>query len=80
MSKVDELYEEIEKLEKERMDYLEADDKAGARRIQKKIEKTELQMELLNLERIKKELKAYKEVCRQYPEIQTIVINKLKEQ
>ena len=66
--------------DKERMDYLEADDKAGARRIQKKIEKTELQMELLNLERIKKELKAYKEVCRQYPEIQTIVINKLKEQ
>ncbi len=36
MSK-DEIYEKIQKLEQDKMGYLEVDDKAGARRIQKKI-------------------------------------------
>lgn len=43
----DELYDKIEKLERKKMDYLEADNKAGARRIEKQIENIEIQIEML---------------------------------
>lgn len=66
----DEIENKIEQLEKEVINYLEVDDKAGARRIKKKIEKLEMQLQLLDLNKIKRELKAYKEVLRNYPELQ----------
>lgn len=65
----EQMYKTIEALECERMNYLEVNNKAGARRKEKKIEEIELQIELLSLNNIKKELKAYKKVCNDYPEI-----------
>jgi len=75
----EQLYKQIDALEYERNGYLEANDKAGARRKAKKIEELELQIELLDLKKIKKELSAYKEICRNYPEIQERVKEKLNE-
>lgn len=74
----EELYKQIENLEREKMEYLEVNDNAGAKRKEKKIEQIKLQIELLNLNKIKNELKAYKEVCRDYPDITARVKNKLE--
>ena len=73
--KKDEIYEKIDELEKKRMAYLEVDNKASANRIRKQIEKLETQLEILELNKIKKELNAYKTVIRDYPALQ----NKVKE-
>ena len=40
---IDELYDKIERLEYEKMAYLEVNDKAGARRMARQIEQIELQ-------------------------------------
>lgn len=61
--------DKIEELEKDRMGYLEADDKVGARRKQKQIEKLELELELFELAKIKNELKVYKKVVSKYPSV-----------
>lgn len=58
--KEQEIQEKIEKLEYEKMGYLEANDKAGARRKQNKIDKLENQLELLKLKEIKEDLALYK--------------------
>lgn len=50
------LEDEIEKLEKERMDYLEVDDNRTAGRIQSKIDKLRNEIELKNYKKLKKEL------------------------
>ena len=76
----DPLYDKIEELEKKRIAYLEVDDKAGARRIQKQIERIELQRELQDLNKIKKELNVYKEIVRKYPGVLCEVRSKLIEQ
>lgn len=73
------LEEKIYELEKKKIAYLEVDDKAGARRIQKQIDKIELEEELLNLDKIKNELKIYKEVVRNYPSVSLEIDRKLKE-
>lgn len=73
------LEEKIYELEKKKIAYLEVDDKAGARRIQKQIDKIELEEELSNLDKIKKELKIYKEVIRNYPSVSLEINKKLKE-
>lgn len=52
----DDIYEEIEKLEKERMDYLEVDDNRTAGRIEAKINKLRKEKELKDYQKIKKEL------------------------
>ena len=52
----DDIYEEIEKLEKERIDYLEADDNKTAGRIQSKINKLRNEKELRDYNKIKREL------------------------
>ena len=52
----DDIYEEIEKLEKERMDYLEVDDNKTAGRIQSKINKLRNEKELRDYNKIKREL------------------------
>ena len=52
----DDICEEIEKLEKERMDYLEADDNKTAGRIQSKINKLRNEKELRDYNKIKREL------------------------
>lgn len=73
------LEEKIYELEKKKIAYLEVDDKAGARRVQKQIDKIELEKELLNLDKIKNELKIYKEVVRNYPSVSLEIDRKLKE-
>ena len=52
----DDIYEEIERLEKERMDYLEVDDNRTAGRIEAKINKLRNEKELKEYKKIKKEL------------------------
>ena len=70
----------INELEKKKIAYLEIDDKAGARRIQKQIDQIELEKELLNLDKIKKELRIYKEVVRDYPSVLLEINKKLAEE
>ena len=74
------LEEKIYELEKNKMAYLEVNDKAGARRIQKQIDKIELERELLDLYKIKKELKIYKEVVRNYPSVSLEISKRISEE
>lgn len=62
MDKVNEeqILKKISELEHEKMGYLEANDKAGARRKEKQIYELEDKLELLKLNEIKKELEKYK--------------------
>lgn len=63
MSKLEQLLEQEEKLEKEKQEYLEADDNRSVKRIEKQIYRTR---ELIEIEReggyieLQKELKMYK--------------------
>lgn len=77
---IDELYDKIERLECEKMAYLEANDKAGARRMARQIEQVELQIDISNYNKIKQELEIYKKVVRNYPGLQLEIKNKLLEQ
>lgn len=79
IKKTDSLYDQIEELEKKRIAYLEVDDKAGARRIRKQIEKLELQRELQDLNKLKKELSIYKRIVRKYPGISCEIKSELSE-
>lgn len=76
--KKQELEAKIEELERNKIAYLEVDNKAAARRIEKQIEKLEMKIELLELNKIKRELEVYKEVIRQYPDLQNLVKKKLE--
>lgn len=64
MSKLEKLLEQEEKLEKEKQEYLEADDNRSVKRIEKQIYRTR---ELIEIEReggyieMQKELKMYKD-------------------
>lgn len=64
MSKLEQLLEQEEKLEKEKQEYLEADDNRRVKRIEKQIYRTR---ELIEIEReggyleMRKELKMYKD-------------------
>ena len=64
MNKLEQLLKQEEKLEKEKQEYLEADDNRGAKRIEKQIYRTR---ELIEIEReggyleMRKELKMYKD-------------------
>ncbi len=75
-----ELYEKLETLESKKMAYLEVNDKAGARRIARQIEYTELQIDISNYNKIKQELEIYKKAVRNYPGLQLEIKNKLTEQ
>ena len=74
-----ELYEKIEKLERTRMGYLEIDDKAGARRIEKQIENLEQEIEFSKFEKVKQELEVYKSIVKKFPEIHNQIKDKLLE-
>ena len=52
----EDIYEEIERLEKERIAYLEVDDNRTAGRIEAKINKLRKEKELKDYQKIKKEL------------------------
>ena len=78
--KIDELYDKIEMLERKKMEYLELDNKAGARRIAKKIEQIELQIDIYNYNKIKQELETYKKVVSNYPGLKLEIKNKLIEE
>lgn len=58
-------YDESEKLEKLRMEYLEANDKRNARRIETKIIKIKNELELNEFKKVKKELSQYKNFIRE---------------
>ncbi len=77
---IDELYDKIERLECEKMAYLEVNDKTGARRMARQIEQIELQIDISNYNKIKQELEIYKKVVRNYPGLQLEIKNKLTEQ
>ena len=64
MKSKNELLDEVEKLETDKISYLEADNNSMAKRIEKKIWKIQDQLEVINLEEkinIKNELKIYKD-------------------
>lgn len=61
MNKIDKIYAEIAKLEREKMGYLEVEDTAGVKRKEKKIAELEEKLELIDLRKIKAELKNYKD-------------------
>lgn len=73
------LYERIEVLKKRRWGYLENDDTKNARRVQKQIEDTELKIEVMKMEQIEKELKVYRKIVNNYPNVRLQVENKLAE-
>lgn len=73
----EEIYNKIEQLEKDKIGYLEIDDKAGARRKAKQIEVLEMQLKLYKTGKIEKELRTYKEVVRDYPALQNEIQRRL---
>lgn len=56
----EEIENKIQQLEKDRVGYLEADDKAGARRKEKQIRNLQDKLEIINLKEIKEDLELYK--------------------
>lgn len=56
----EEIKNKIQQLEKDRVGYLEADDKAGARRKEKQISELQDKLEIMNLKEIKEDLELYK--------------------
>lgn len=56
----EQILKKIEDLKYERMGYLEANNKAGARRKEKKIKELEMQLELSKMQELKEDLKLYK--------------------
>lgn len=78
-NKKEELENQIEKLEKIKINYLEVDNNAGARRVSKKIEHVQLQIELIELTNLKQELAIYKKVISNYPNLLQEVNNQLSE-
>lgn len=63
------LYNKLEELEKKKIAYLEVNQKSSVSRIQKQIDNIELQIELYELNKIKRELSVYKKVITNYPEL-----------
>jgi len=64
MTKIDELREQEKQLEQERMNYLEADDNRGAKRIEKKLYRVRELIEVENENgyiEMKRKLKIYRE-------------------
>ena len=55
-----EIEDKIQQLERDRIGYLEADDKAGARRKEKQISELQDKLEIINLKEIKEDLELYK--------------------
>lgn len=77
-SKVNELYNKIEELEKKRMAYLEIDRNSDANRINRQIKKVELEIRVENLKEIESELKVYKRVALKYPSMLAEVKRELR--
>jgi len=71
LKKGENLPEKIEKLEKQRIAYLEADQNAYANKIGRQIRTLQEKIEILELRRLKYELKLYKKVFRKYIFLQT---------
>lgn len=69
LGSLDPLEEKLYELERKKIAYLEVEDKAGAGRIEKQIEKIKLEKELSSLTKIKNELKVYKKVVQNYPSV-----------
>lgn len=79
-NKTHKLYEKIEMLESKKMAYLEVNNKASARRIEKQIEQIELEIQVSEYNKIKQELSIYKEVINNYPRLKLEIKKKLLEQ
>lgn len=76
--KIDLLEKQIEDLEKQKVEYLEADMNAAANRIDKKIQSLMKEQELLKYDILKKELDIYKEVVNKYPSVKQLISDKIK--
>lgn len=79
-NKIHKLYEKIEMLESKKMAYLEVNNNASARRIEKQIEQIELEIQISEYNKIKQELSIYKEVINNYPSLKLEIKKKLLEQ
>ena len=62
------------------MAYLEVNNNARARRIEKQIEQIELEIQVSEYNKIKQELSIYKEVINNYPSLKLEIKKKLLEQ
>ena len=62
------------------MAYLEVNNNASARRIEKQIEQIELEIQVSEYNKIKQELSIYKEVINNYPSLKLEIKKKLLEQ
>ena len=62
------------------MAYLEVNNKASARMIEKQIEQIELEIQVSEYNKIKQELSIYKEVVNNYPSLKLEIKKKLLEQ
>lgn len=60
----DKIEYKIQQLERDRIGYLEADDKAGARRKEKQISELQDKLEIIKLKEIKEDLELYKKFIR----------------
>lgn len=60
----EEIENKIEQLERDRIGYLEVDNKVAARRKQKQIEELEMQLKLLDFKDIEQDLELYKKFIR----------------
>lgn len=63
------LLDKIDRLEKERIEYLEADDNENAGKITKKLERAYLRLDILNIYELKQELAIYKNTVKKYPSL-----------
>ena len=60
----EEIEDKIQQLEKDRIGYLEANNKAGVRRKEKQISELQDKLEIMNLKEIKENLELYKKFIR----------------
>ena len=76
-NKIHKLYEKIEMLESKKIAYLEVNNNASARRIEKQIE---IEIQVSEYNKIKQELSIYKEVINNYPSLKLEIKKKFLEQ
>ena len=79
-SKLDLLHNKIDELEKKKIAYIEIDNNSYAKRIQRQIDKVQLEIRLFNLDKIEKELRVYKKIVSNYPELLCEIKKQLLEQ
>ena len=72
------LYDKKDKLEINRIEYLEVDNNVAARRIERQIKEIELRINLYKFNKVRQELDVYKDIVKNYPELQNRINTRLK--